>query len=395
MILGPQEVQLFFHLQRALFFFVNSRLNVLPEKIETPEDIGRISIEKRAKVRNALNSNLDLIQRFLEENPNRLTEEELGIVRSWRLQVPGRFYGLRALKNYTIFVTVTDPCFAYGVVALSQPFEDLMGPNLPVMVETVLLPFRDKIVYDGIMSAYSISLGPLLRSSLNEAYKDAKEQHGIVTSLPMLDQPITVKARKPKPVSKPPSKEEKEGVLEVITGLIDRFCKQHLNEEYAVLCLKMAEKLARKRPSPLLKGKPNAWASGIVRAVGSVNFLHDQSQTPYMRATDIDHHLGTSPSSGAAKSSEIRKMLKLYPFDPKWSLPSRLDDNPMVWMLEYNGIIIDMRVAPRELQELAFEQGMIPYIPADRIIPTDRNLSNKPTMDNNSKRDDGQKRLFD
>lgn len=32
-----------------------------------------------------------------------------------------------------------------------------------------------------------------------------------------------------------------------------------------------------------------------------VNFLHDKSQTPYMRSTDIDHYLGTSPSSGAAK----------------------------------------------------------------------------------------------
>ena len=157
----------------------------------------------------------------------------------------------------------------------------------------------------------------------------------------------------------------------------------------------MAEKLARKRPSPLLKGKPNAWASGIVRAVGGVNFLHDQSQTPYMRATDIDQILGTSPSSGAAKSSEIRKMLKLYPFDPNWSLPSRLDDNPMVWMLEYNGIIMDMRLAPRELQEVAFNQGMIPYIPADRIIPADENRSHKSTTVDNTKTDDRQNRLFD
>ena len=67
--------------------------------------------------------------------------------------------------------------------------------------------------------------------------------------------------------------------------------------------------------SPLLQGSPNAWASGIVRAVGGANFLHDKSQTPYMRATDIDHYLGTSPSSGAAKLAAIRKMLKIHPMD--------------------------------------------------------------------------------
>jgi hypothetical protein len=134
----------------------------------------------------------------------------------------------------------------------------------------------------------------------------------------------------------------------------------------AALNLKLAEKLGRKRPSPLLHGSPNAWASGIVRAVGGVNFLHDKSQTPYMRSTDIDHYLGTSPSSGAAKLAAIRKMLKIYQLDPNWTLPSRVEDNPIVWMIQVNGFMVDVRHAPREVQEIAFNKGLIPYIPADR-----------------------------
>ena len=39
-------------------------------------------------------------------------------------------------------------------------------------------------------------------------------------------------------------------------GLVEGFCRQHLNDEYAALCRKLTEKLARKRPSPLLSGKP-------------------------------------------------------------------------------------------------------------------------------------------
>ena len=234
------------------------------------------------------------------------------------------------------------------------------------MIETVLLPFKGMIVYDGLMSSYNISFGPGIRRRLNESFKEAKARHGIVTSLPMSDKPLPRKAPKAKPVPKPPSREEKDEALHVIIGLIDQFCKEHLNEEYAVLCRKLAEKLARKRPSPLLHGSPNAWASGIVRAVGGVNFLHDKSQTPYMRSTDIDHYLGTSPSSGAAKLAAIRKMLKIHQLDPNWTLPSRLDDNPMVWMLQVNGFMVDVRHAPREVQEIAFNKGLIPYIPADR-----------------------------
>jgi hypothetical protein len=47
-------------------------------------------------------------------------------------------------------------------------------------------------------------------------------------------------------------------------------------------------------------------------------------------------------------------------------LPSRLDSNPMVWMLQVNGMIVDIRHMLREVQVEAFERGMIPYIPADR-----------------------------
>ncbi len=88
-----------------------------------------------------------------------------------------------------------------------------------------------------------------------------------------------------------------------------------------------------------------------------------------MRSTDIDYCLGTSISSGAAKLAAIRKMFGMRQLDPNWTLPSRLDDNPMVWLLKVNGFTLDVRHAPREVQEIAFNKGLIPYIPADRSSP--------------------------
>jgi len=52
--------------------------------------------------------------------------------------------------------------------------------------------------------------------------------------------------------------------------------------------------------------------------------------------------------------------------DPRWTLPSQLDNHPYLWLISVNGFIIDVRNAPREIQELAYQQGLIPYIPADR-----------------------------
>ena len=59
-------------------------------------------------------------------------------------------------------------------------------------------------------------------------------------------------------------------------------------------------------------------------------------------------------------------MLGMHQLDPDWSLPSRLEENPLVWMLKVNGFMMDIRSAPREAQEVAFKKGLIPYIPVDR-----------------------------
>lgn len=80
----------------------------------------------------------------------------------------------------------------------------------------------------------------------------------------------------------------------------------------------------------------------------------------------IDKAFGVAESTGQGKSQLIRKMLKIRQFDPQWTLPSRWDDNPLIWMLEVNGFPMDIRHAPREAQAVAYEKGLIPYVPADR-----------------------------
>ena len=70
--------------------------------------------------------------------------------------------------------------------------------------------------------------------------------------------------------------------------------------------------------------------------------------------------------TAGAKARVISDALGTRQFDPKWTLPSMIDRNPLVWMAEVNGLLVDLRTMPREVQEIAFEKGMIPYIPADR-----------------------------
>jgi hypothetical protein len=148
-----------------------------------------------------------------------------------------------------------------------------------------------------------------------------------------------------------------------IVELTNNFSKERLDEEYAQLIRYAVAALCRKRPSPLEKGKANSWACGIVHAIGMVNFVFDNSQTPYISASNLYQAFGIGQSTGQSKSKVIRDVLGMDQLDPDWTLPSRLDNNPMVWMLSVNGVIVDIRSMPREAQEMAFEKGLIPYIP--------------------------------
>jgi hypothetical protein len=148
-----------------------------------------------------------------------------------------------------------------------------------------------------------------------------------------------------------------------ITQLTDAFCQTSLNDEYGQLCRELTASLCRKRPSPLVRGKATTWACGIIHALGLVNFLFDSSQTPHIAASQIWEDFDLSSSTMQAKSKQIRDLLGMYPMDPDWSISSMIDQNPLVWMLKVNGLIIDMRHAPREIQEEAFRKGLIPYIP--------------------------------
>lgn len=148
-----------------------------------------------------------------------------------------------------------------------------------------------------------------------------------------------------------------------IVALIDAFSQQHLNEEYRLMCRRLAGVLARKRPSPLVNGTAAAWAAGIVRTIGWVNFLDDKSQKPHMKMAEVDRAFGVSPATGQGRSKAIRDMLKIRSFDTEWTLPSRVEDNPMVWMIQVNGLLVDARWMPREIQEEAVRKGLIPYLP--------------------------------
>lgn len=167
-------------------FYTGQRTEIDTGDVSTPEEFKRsVSFRKKAKIRNKLMDNTDLISSFVKENPFDLSQGELEILWNWKENmVKGGFYVARYLKNYAVFLTSDEPLIAYGVHPLRTDFEKVIGSRLPIMVEAVLLPFKGKIVYDGFIRRQNIVLMGEIRKAIKSDYLEAKSKHGIITSLP-------------------------------------------------------------------------------------------------------------------------------------------------------------------------------------------------------------------
>jgi hypothetical protein len=153
-------------------------------------------------------------------------------------------------------------------------------------------------------------------------------------------------------------------LFKAVVSLTDRFCDLYLNDEYRDMCREMAAALCVDG-TPMTKGRPLSWAAGIANAVGWVNFLQDPSFEPHMTTKQMAKRLAVSQGTMLAKSKIIREGLELMPFDPDWCLPSLMEENPLAWMVEVDGLIVDARHMSPEFQQKAYEAGLIPGIPKE------------------------------
>ena len=84
-----------------------------------------------------------------------------------------------------------------------------------------------------------------------------------------------------------------------------------------------------------------------------------------MTMAEVAAGFGVGQSTASAKARVISDALRLSPMDPTWMLRDLAERNPLLWLVEVNGILADMRDMPREVQQIAYDKGLIPYVPAD------------------------------
>ena len=117
---------------------------------------------------------------------------------------------------------------------------------------------------------------------------------------------------------------------------------------------------ARSRDRGLARGDARIWAAGVVYAAGRINFLFDPTQTPHLTAKQLAERLGVAQTTMANKAGLINRTLKIGIFEPELTGIAVLEQHPMAWIVEVDGLLVDARMLPPELQDEARRLGLIP-----------------------------------
>jgi hypothetical protein len=195
--LSREDAELFFKLMWRLHSYVNHQCMILPN-VQSIEDYATQPETNKIKVREVLWTRLDLIDTYIQGNPDGSSAEELAIIAGWKRVIVGSFQIFRHLKKYTVFIG--EQSQVYGVLGLSVSMEEIFyGRPLPILVQAVLLPFRGQIVYDSFLQSYNVFFGSGIRGRLKEAYMAAQQNGRIITTLEPERSSEASDAAKPKP----------------------------------------------------------------------------------------------------------------------------------------------------------------------------------------------------
>ena len=180
MHLTEEDADLFFELTSSWQFFINKKTKEFPDVV-TLYDYRDLLAEEKIIIRDLCYDNPALLDEYLQLNPDNFNAEKLAIISKWNNPVQGEFHIERFLKNHAIFIAEDEK--VYAVSGLYSGFDEMVHKSrLPLLCKTSLLPFKGKVVYDGLMTSYAVNFGGGIKSSLKDIYMRAKQNDRIIDS---------------------------------------------------------------------------------------------------------------------------------------------------------------------------------------------------------------------
>lgn len=182
--LSHSERRFFYETWYKLLDYINRKLKVIDYKFS----LKYLDFHDETliyKIRERLWKEPKLISQFISDNQGNLSEEEISLLQSWeKHHIKQMFFVVDYKPEYAVVIgsNKQKQDRLYGVKGMTTSIAEAMKLELPIQFETVLLPFKDKIIYDSFMNRMPIGFAEGAKQAFREMY-DAALVHGIITSL--------------------------------------------------------------------------------------------------------------------------------------------------------------------------------------------------------------------
>ena len=177
MRLSEKDSDLFYDLWRPMLHAAN-----LQEKMFPGLDIihaKSLDPTQMSKISRWIWSHTSFIDQYLENNPA-LPGEHREIISGWKRNYYGTWIVERYLKSGTVFIGSNNTVLL--VQGLKSTYEEMFRQwGLPVGIRATVLPFRDRIITDGLIEVLPVQIGPGVRRNMREIYIEAKNSKKVYT----------------------------------------------------------------------------------------------------------------------------------------------------------------------------------------------------------------------
>lgn len=173
-----KDTRLFYRLYFSILDYVNSFEQIIPNKkidpniyIEPDELVNLIEVFWKDKDR--------FIDEYIEKNPSNFTFRNLNIISDFRYGMRKNFLLVAYEKKYTV---LNDEGINYMVKGLNENLDQFIAPEkTPMLMQTAIMPFNGRIIYDGFISTSNIRLA---QDIISKAFEDYSYGQKIYSLLP-------------------------------------------------------------------------------------------------------------------------------------------------------------------------------------------------------------------
>ncbi|MDQ3018079.1 MAG: hypothetical protein M3R25_15315 [Bacteroidota bacterium] len=179
MSLSLPEYRLWIKTHQPLLHYTGIRYGIIPPAVSYKDFISDFNKRDKFECREAFLKHPEILDEYLEKKGNKLQPDQVAILNNFRKKRTCTYIIYKFMPKGAIFF---DLHTWYYVWSLGDTFDQFIEQT-PCVVNATLVPFRDKIIYDGFLQPSSVSIGSNIRESLRQQYAEARENGHIIKRL--------------------------------------------------------------------------------------------------------------------------------------------------------------------------------------------------------------------